>query len=169
MKNFIIALLVGVILGGVGVWYYLDGREKSPVQKAEQHVKSAAETAKESVATAAERAKEAIQQKWPDLDAEKIKDELARTGQVVRRKVREAGETIADAASDARITATIKAKLVKDPSLSAWDISVSTTDGRVTLSGKVSSPEQIAHAMRLALETDGVNEVVSTLQIQTQD
>lgn len=169
MKSFIIALLFGVIIGGAGVWYYLEGREKSPVQKAEQQVKSAAETAKDSVSSAAGRAKEAIQEKMPDWDAGKIKEELARTGQVVRRKVREAGETVADAAADARITGTIKAKLIKDPGLSAWDTAVSTTDGRVTLSGKVSSSEQIANAMRLALETDGVNEVVSTLQIQTQD
>jgi Tfp pilus assembly protein PilO len=55
MKNFIIALLFGVIIGGVGVWYYLEGREKSPVQKAEEQVKSTSETTKESVATAAQR------------------------------------------------------------------------------------------------------------------
>jgi hyperosmotically inducible protein len=160
MKNFLITLLVGIIIGAGAVWYFTEARKTERALPAEQ--------VREKVSTAAERAKETIQQKMPDLDTEKIKEELSRTGQVVRRKAREAGEAVADAAADARITATIKAKLVKDPDLSAWDVLVNTTDGRVTLSGKVSSPEQIAKAMQLALETDGVNEVVSSLQMQVQ-
>jgi len=36
----------------------------------------------------------------------------------------------------------------------------------VTLSGTVASPEHISKAMLLAMETGGVREVVSTLQVQ---
>jgi hyperosmotically inducible protein len=78
------------------------------------------------------------------------------------------GNKIADATADARITTTIKAKMVADPDLSALSISVSTTDGRVTLSGAVSSPEKIAEAIKLAMGVDGVQEVVSTLQVKPQ-
>ena len=49
---------------------------------------------------------------------------------------------------------------------SAVAISVSTTDGVVTLSGSASSPENIRRAMTLAYETDGVNQVVSTLLVK---
>jgi osmotically-inducible protein OsmY len=42
---------------------------------------------------------------------------------------------------------------------------VSTTDGVVTLSGKVDSAQLVSRAMLLALETGGVRQVISTLQI----
>ena len=50
--------------------------------------------------------------------------------------------------------------------LSALSISVNTTAGVVTLSGFVNSTEDISKAMLLALETDGVREVISTLQVK---
>ena len=102
----------------------------------------------------------------PDLDVEAIQAELKRTGRVVRRKAVAASRELAEATSDARATAAIKAKLALDPRLSALDISVDTTDGRVTLAGRVDSPEDIARAIRLALEPDQVREVVSTIQVR---
>ena len=91
---------------------------------------------------------------------------MTKTGQVVRQKAQNLGHTIADATADARITTEIKAKLVADPDLSALSISVSTTSGKVTLSGSVSSEEKIAKAIKLAMSVDGVQEVVSTLQVK---
>jgi len=61
------------------------------------------------------------------------------------------------------ITATIKAKLIRESNLSAVSVSVNTMDGKVTLSGTASSPENIRKAVQLAIDTDGVREVVSTL------
>ncbi len=101
-----------------------------------------------------------------NLDPQNIKDELGRSGQVIRRKASEAGHAIADATADARITAAIKGKLVADRDLSALSISVNTTDGVVTFSGAVSSAEEISKAMLIAMQTEGVKEVVSTLQIK---
>jgi len=69
-----------------------------------------------------------------------------------------------NAANDARITARIKARFLADADLSALSISVNTTDGVVTLSGTVSSPENINKAMQLAIDLEGVREVISTLQ-----
>jgi len=62
-------------------------------------------------------------------------------------------------------TLAIKTKLVAEPGLSALAINVDTTDGLVTLSGKVDSYEQIAKAVKLALDTEGVHKVISTLQV----
>ena len=84
----------------------------------------------------------------------------------MRKKAEQVGAVLADATADARITATIKAKLVKDPTLSALAISVNTTGGVVTLSGSVAGPEEIKQAMKLALETEGVREAISTLQVK---
>jgi osmotically-inducible protein OsmY len=85
---------------------------------------------------------------------------------VVRRAATEAGHAIADATADARTTGAIKAKLVASRDLSALNISVNTTAGVVTLSGAVASPEDISKAILVAMETDGVREVVSTLQVK---
>ncbi|MBM3835625.1 MAG: BON domain-containing protein [Verrucomicrobia bacterium] len=100
------------------------------------------------------------------LRTDDIKEELTRSGKVVRQKAKELGAAVAGATADGRITAAIKAKLVADPDLSALSVSVDTTNGIVTLSGTVSSYENIGKAMTLALETEGVREVVSTLQVR---
>lgn len=116
-----------------------------------------------------QRAETATKEKMDDLGLtpENIKDELARTGKVIRRKSEAAGKVIADATADARITAAIKAKIVADPNLSALSISVSTTDGCVTLSGTASSTDNIRRAMTLAYDTDGVTQVISTLSVKS--
>lgn len=100
-----------------------------------------------------------------DIDLKAIAEELKQTGRVIRRKAGQAARKIEDATEDGRTTAAIKARLALDPTLSALDISVDTTDGRVTLAGKVSSPEDVARAMQIALEQENVTEVVSTLQV----
>jgi len=73
---------------------------------------------------------------------------------------------VADASADARIVTAIKAKYTVDSDLSVWKISVSCTQGHVTLSGTVSTPDDIGRAMALALDTDGVRDVISTLQVK---
>src|SRR5215831_2568743 len=158
MKIFF-ALLIGVVIGGAAVWFY--GTSEG---------KSTARATGDQLGSAARSARDAIQEKLKvlDLRSDDIKDELARNGRVVRRRAREAGQAIADATADARVTGAIKGKLLADRELSALSISVNTTEGVVTLSGTVSSPENIGKAMLLAMETDGVREVVSTLQVRTQ-
>ena len=146
MKNFLIALLLGITVGGTTAWYFTRGREN-------KHIRHAQDKLGEKLAA------------W-HLTGDDIKDELAKGGKVVRRQVSEIGSSIADATADARITAAIKARLIKDPDLSALGISVNTTEGRVTLSGTVFSTQNIGKAMAIALDTEGVREVVSTLQVK---
>ena len=157
MKNSFIAFLFGLIIGAGAFWYFTEGQKKESVQRAQ-----------ENVAAGAERMKEAISDKVSDLSwrSDDIKEELARTGKVVRKKAQEVGTKVADATANARTSAAIKAKLALDKDLSALTISVDTTDGVVTLSGTVSDFEHIGKAMRLAMETEGVREVVSTLQVK---
>src|ERR1035441_5729346 len=123
MKTFIV-LLVGVTLGAAAVWFYSNCRDDPRMKSAEQKVENAAKNTRD-----------ATQEKLRDLHltSDDIKDELARTGQVVRRGARPAGQTIADATADARITTAIKGKLLASRDLSALSISVNTTAGVVTL------------------------------------
>ena len=156
MKIFF-ALLIGFVIGGAAVWFYSTSEGKST-----------ARATGDPLGSAAKSARDAVQEKLKvlDLRSDDIKDELARNGRIVRRRAREAGQAIADATADARVTGAIKAKLLTDRELSALSISVNTTEGVVTLSGTVSSRENISKAMLLAMETDGVREVVSTLQVR---
>jgi len=100
-----------------------------------------------------------------NLDTEKLKDELARTGRIVRENATRLGEAVGDVSADARITNAIKAKLQADPDLSTRSISVTTKERVVTLSGSVPSHETLRKVLVLALGTDGVQKVDSTLQI----
>lgn len=149
MKAFV-SFLVGVLVGVAGHWFFTQGRSQPIVASTEESVKNAGQSLKDT------------------FDTEKIKDELSRTGQVIREKARQAGSAISDAAANARTTTTIKAKLLKEPNISSLKIDVDTTDGVVTLSGKVASHDQIARAMSLALETEGVHKVVSSLQVDSK-
>jgi osmotically-inducible protein OsmY len=102
-----------------------------------------------------------------DLRSEQVKDELARTGRIVRRKAHDIGEEVADAAADARTMAAIKTSYAMDPNLSVWKISVSCTQGHVTLSGTVSAPDDVGRAVALALDARGVRDVISTIQVKS--
>ncbi len=152
-----LALIVGVAIGAAGLWYFSSNDGKSRAQATGTQVEEAAKNAGQ-----------AIQDKIRvlDLRPQTIKDELAHTGQVVRRTAHDTGRAVADATADARITGMIKAKLVANRNLSAWSISVNTTGGVVTLSGTVPSMEAISQAMLLAMDTEGVREVISTLQVK---
>ena len=170
MKNFLISFLMGIILGGGGVWYFVE-RDRTPgLQDIGQRAETVRRNLNEVGAAAAGRAREILDAKLEalELDPGNIQEEMMRTGQVVRRKAREFGQAVAEAADDTRITAEIKAKLLRDSDLSAWDVSVTTTDGHVTLSGDVTSTEQVGRAILLSYETSGVREVTSVLQVKVE-
>jgi hyperosmotically inducible protein len=153
----LLALILGMVLGAAALWYFTAGQGRAKAREAGDQIENATKSARD-----------AVEEKLRvlDLRTNDFKDELASTGRVVRQKAREAGQAIADATADARTTGTIKGKLIADQGLSALKISVNTTDGIVTLSGTVSSPEDISKAMLLSLDTDGVRKVVSTLQVK---
>jgi hyperosmotically inducible periplasmic protein len=153
----LLALLVGMALGVAAIWYLRDHKVQIGRRTTE------GQTTFTDTSTSSSDKLESMK-----LRGEDIKEELAKTGRIIRDKAEKAGQKIADATADTRTTATIKAKYVSDPDLSAWNISVNTTDGVVTLSGTVSSEDKIGKAMLLALETDGVQQVVSTLQVKAE-
>jgi hyperosmotically inducible protein len=155
--RFLLALIVGIVIGAAAVWYYGARNDKSQLESPEKQIQ-----------TAAQSARDAVEDKLRSLHltGSDISNELARTGRVMRREALAAGQAISDATADARVTAVIKAKLLRDSNLSAWNISVNTTGGVVTLSGTVSSVDNIGKAVLLAMETDGVRQVISTLQVK---
>jgi hypothetical protein len=112
-------------------------------------------------------AERTTRQRLSDLDfsVDSIAQELRATGRVVRRKVVEAGHQLEEGTRDARTTAKLKARFALDPELKTREIDIHTDDGRVTLTGRVDSHEELARAIRMAVEEDDVLEVTSTLQV----
>jgi hypothetical protein len=155
MKTLLI-LLIGAAIGIGAYIYFKEPANRTKLDKTGDKISESANTVKEK-----------WNDKIGDLDTDHIRDELARTGKVIRKKAEQAGAVISDAAADARITTEIKGKLAVESDLSALKISVNTTDGVVTLSGTVSSTDAIQKAMKIALAVDGVTQVVSTLQVKS--
>jgi hypothetical protein len=159
MSRFSNGLVIGIFLGVGGYWFVQHRAETHPA--AEPPTNASATGTSGSLSDAWKARMDAL-----DLRADQIKDELARTGKVVRRKAEDLGAQVSDATADARIVTAIKAKYAMDSNLSVWKISVSSTDGHVTLSGAVNTPEDFGRAVALALEADGVRDVISTIQVK---
>jgi len=157
MKAFIFGLILGAGLCAAALWYF----NNSTIRVDVGHTQADAKAAASNTADYVHEKMDSL-----NLNSTNIKEELSRTGAIIRRKASAAGAAIADAAGDDKITVAIKAKLVTDPNLSALSISVSTTDGLVTMSGTATSPENVQKAIQLAWNTDGVKGVVSTIGVK---
>jgi osmotically-inducible protein OsmY len=166
MRGFFNGLVIGIILGAVGYWFIQKKAQEHP--EAQQHYEQTAAQAYTNASVAAHDMSDSLKAKLDtlDLNGDQIKDELSKTGQIIRRKAQDIGEAAVNAASDARAVTEIKAKYTMDSTLSVWKISVSCNQGHVTLSGTVSSPDDIGKAVALALEADGVRDVTSTIQVK---
>jgi hyperosmotically inducible periplasmic protein len=68
-------------------------------------------------------------------------------------------QTVPDKAADAWITTKVKSEFGTTKGIKATNISVSTSDGVVTLSGKVASEDEKQHAERVAQLVKGVKSV----------
>jgi hyperosmotically inducible protein len=157
MKRILFSFIVGVGVGAFGYWYVMEDVGRGRVKETRDQFKAEAGRVAGDLKTRIGELSEG--------GVEAVKEELARTGTVVREKARAAGQSIADTAANARTTGAVKARLVAEKGVPAFSINVDTTDGLVTLSGKVETPEQVARALQIALETDGVRKVISTLQL----
>src|SRR5215467_6454496 len=67
--------------------------------------------------------------------------------------------------ADTGITAKVKGKLAEDSQTSAIKISVSTTNGVVTLGGTVPTDTEKSRAEQIARQTDGVKKVVNEINV----
>ncbi len=181
MKTALLLFLLGVSLGAIGFYYYgrlrPAGAEAAPAAAVSTAPAkpagdaAASGTAKPSVMDQARdtatAARDAIAQKlveWKLTPAD-IREELAQTSRIVREKAGAAGAAISAGVANARIIAVIKAKYTLDRELGPAGIGVDCDAGKVTLTGTLSDPALVGRAITLALETDGVREVVSLLTV----
>jgi hypothetical protein len=116
-----------------------------------------------------EDTKDAVSAKLTEwnLTPSDIKADLEKSGRVVREKTLAAGEKVGGTFDNARLVTVINGKYVADKDLSALKINVDASDGVVTLKGSVASVELIGRALALALDTEGVTQVISLLTLDT--
>jgi hyperosmotically inducible periplasmic protein len=71
--------------------------------------------------------------------------------------------------SDSAITANVKSKLIADEVVKARSIDVDTRDKVVTLTGTVQSPVEESHALEIARNTKGVEDVVDKMSVASAE
>ena len=76
------------------------------------------------------------------------------------------GKSAGENVDDAKITASVKSKLVADKAANLTRVDVDTNNGVVSLNGIVETPQQKVRAEQLAREASGVQRVVNNLQVQ---
>jgi hypothetical protein len=158
-------LIVGGALGAAVCYFVL---QRSPTTAAAERTPAPAAGTPASPTVEAEREHEDyISRKlreW-NLTPDEVKHELANARDVVREKGRALGEKVKSATADVTIVAKIKAKYTLDDQLSALAVIVDCREGHVKLSGTVASADLIGRAIVLALDTDGVVDVVSSIKV----
>lgn len=80
--------------------------------------------------------------------------------------VERAADAVGDKAKDMAVTAEVKARLARDEQLSALDINVDTTSGRVVLRGSAPNTAARTRATELARAVDSVTAVDNELNVQ---
>lgn len=93
-----------------------------------------------------------------------IKEGTTAAGKEVGDKAEDVGEKV----EDASITSAIKMKFANDKSISASDINVDTSEGHVTLTGKVDNQAALDRAVQIGRSVDGVKSVHSNLTIPSR-
>ena len=78
-----------------------------------------------------------------------------------------AAEKTGDYIDDSALTTKVKAALLTEKNLKSLPISVESTEGVVTLSGKVVSSAQIDQAVDVAKHVKGVQDVHNALKLKT--
>jgi osmotically-inducible protein OsmY len=146
MKKYLITFLLGIIVGTGGYWAFRDG----PLAKKMAEQPTIA------------KALGAVQGKLEERSANEVKEEMVKNGQVVMTKPN--SKPIADDL----LKDLVKAQLAADPLTSQANIKTSVLQGKVELTGTATSYEQVSRALRLVLESDAVNTVVSKIEVKAQ-
>jgi hyperosmotically inducible periplasmic protein len=74
--------------------------------------------------------------------------------------------SIGNKIDDSVITMQVKSALLADPLMKSLDVSVTTRDGEVQLSGFIDNELQMSHAVDIARGTNGVSSVVNHMSVK---
>lgn len=145
MKKHLITFIIGLIIGTACYWILRDGplatklRESRLVQK--------------------------VGEEFDERATNKLKEEMEKDGKIVMSKRAEKSIPKLD---NGLLSDLVKAKIAAEPMLSDASIKEDVKDGEVSLDGSAASYEQVARAMRLALECEATKTVVSTIKVKSK-
>jgi hyperosmotically inducible protein len=88
------------------------------------------------------------------------------TSERVEQKAEQVAQGTERVVEDSTITAKVKLALLNDTDVKSADISVETSQGRVTLSGTVPSEPQVHRAVKAANKVEGVQAVENRLMVK---
>lgn len=84
----------------------------------------------------------------------------------VKNDIKIGEPTVGENITDAWIVTKIKAKLMADPDINAFNIDVDAAEGVVTLSGIVKTTKARVEAEEHARDTDGVKKVINQIKVE---
>lgn len=140
-KGLLVVFMLASVLGLAAC------NQEGPAEKAGEKVDKAVATADKKIEQATEQANKKI---------EKVGDELS-------DKSKKSGESMDDAA----ITVKVKAAIANDPVIKLSQITVTTTNGVVRLSGVVDSPQNIDRALEIARNVKNVLATENNLVVRS--
>jgi osmotically-inducible protein OsmY len=141
-----------------------DKTDGSDHATAGQRVDSFVEQSRQAADEARQSTEETAQQVKSDTKeiVDTVEKKAEQAGSAIDRKLDAAGQR----ASDAMITAQVKAKLAAADDLKALDINVDTEGGHLTLQGSAPSAAARDHATALARSVEGVASVENKLMVE---
>jgi len=98
-----------------------------------------------------------------DQATEQAGKKIEKAGNAISEKAKRAEESLDDAA----ITTQIKAEIVRDPMLKASQVTVTTKNGVVRLSGIVDSPQNIDRALEITRNVKNVQSTENNLVVKS--
>lgn len=98
--------------------------------------------------------------------ADAVNDRIAEGAAEVKQEATEAVKEASRVVTDTAISAAVNAELARDGELSALQIDVDTTDGRVALRGTAPTESAKARAYALAAKVEGVRSVDNQLMVK---
>lgn len=166
--------LAGGLMMGLMTGCDHDRREAVETEKDAQgktHIHVDGDEVQRELDQAGDQAKRGLDQAGEQLEraGDQVAEGAKQVGAAVERGAEKVEAEVGPVLDDASITARIKARLIADPEIKAFQIDVDTVDGRVALNGKVSSADQRSQAEHLARGTQGVRQVVNLIQVAGQD
>ena len=133
-------------------------KQEGPAERAGQKIDKAVEQGEKKIDQAYEKADKNI-----DQATEQAGKKIEKAGDALSDKTKKAGESIDDAA----ITTKIKAEIAMDPVLKVSQISVTTQNGVVRLSGVVDSRQSMDKALEITRNVKNVKSTENNLVVKS--
>ncbi len=163
----LILSLVALLTAGCSDKSQPENTPPAPSPSVSDRANTALQDTKEVIGDARE-ALDAKLTEWKLTPAD-IKADLEKTGRVIRKRTLAAGERVGGALDNTRLVTVINGKFIADRDLSALKINVDANEGIVTLTGEVASLDLAGRAIALALDTEGVTQVIGQLKVMSDD